>query len=378
MQAKTLMRVAVTTFVAVLTIAVQPSAQSQSYTTFDPAGSQATLPVSINPSGAITGSYVDSSLVSHGFLRHPDGTITTFDAPGAGTEIGQGTVPAVITPQGLIVGTYFFSPFASQIFLRAKDGTITNLELPSTASVGGGLTANTEGEIAGEFSDSSDGLAHGFLRATSGKVTVFDIPVAFQLSFFAPSLVGISADGTIVGSYTDSSGVAHGFLRARNGTYTTFDIPNASPDFGTNPMSINDSGTVTGYYADTTQNSQLRVFLLSRNGAVSTFALPETGFFWNAASINSFGAVTGNFVGAAGTVSFLRTPFGSVKEISDPKAVQGGTQAVSINVFGQITGSYLDGSGAPHGFLRNPSCWFGPENDTPEGCNLAEGLLGDR
>ena len=40
---------------------------------------------------AIAGRYVDASDVAHGFLRAPNGTITTFDAPNAGTGPGQGT-----------------------------------------------------------------------------------------------------------------------------------------------------------------------------------------------------------------------------------------------------------------------------------------------
>src|SRR5260370_36173996 len=37
----------------------------------------------INPAGAITGWYFEANFVGHGFLRAPDGTITTFDPPGS-------------------------------------------------------------------------------------------------------------------------------------------------------------------------------------------------------------------------------------------------------------------------------------------------------
>ena len=53
--------------------------------TFDPPGSLITLSFAINPAGVIAGAFLDASFVHHGFLRVPDGTITTFDAPGAGT-----------------------------------------------------------------------------------------------------------------------------------------------------------------------------------------------------------------------------------------------------------------------------------------------------
>jgi hypothetical protein len=46
-------------------------------TTFDPPGSDATIALSINASGAIAGYYRDS-VGPHGFMRASDGTITTF------------------------------------------------------------------------------------------------------------------------------------------------------------------------------------------------------------------------------------------------------------------------------------------------------------
>ncbi len=44
--------------------------------------------------------------VYHGFLRTPDGTITTFDAPGAGTGPFQGTFPLGINQAGAIRDDY--------------------------------------------------------------------------------------------------------------------------------------------------------------------------------------------------------------------------------------------------------------------------------
>jgi hypothetical protein len=53
--------------------------------TFDAPGAvNGTLAVAINPEGAITGFYFDANSV-HGFLRAPNGSFVTFDAPGAGT-----------------------------------------------------------------------------------------------------------------------------------------------------------------------------------------------------------------------------------------------------------------------------------------------------
>ena len=64
------------------------------------------FPSGITPAEAITGSFSDSFAVKHGFLRASDGTVTTFDVPGAGTAFNQGTVPLGINPGGIIMGLY--------------------------------------------------------------------------------------------------------------------------------------------------------------------------------------------------------------------------------------------------------------------------------
>ncbi len=73
-----------------------------SITIFDPPGSNATFPRSINPGGEITGYYYDAT-GQHGFVRAANGTITTFDAPGAGPN---GTFPLSINPAGDITRNY--------------------------------------------------------------------------------------------------------------------------------------------------------------------------------------------------------------------------------------------------------------------------------
>jgi hypothetical protein len=102
MRSSTMLRTGAGVLFAVLAIAAQPAAKSQTYVTFAPPGAQGTSPVAINAAGQITGSYFDANSATHRFVRATDGTITSFDAPGS-----IGTFPKVITPQGLIVGTYF-------------------------------------------------------------------------------------------------------------------------------------------------------------------------------------------------------------------------------------------------------------------------------
>jgi hypothetical protein len=100
----------------VLNFSKTPLAPPQpTYTTFDIPGSQNIFPNGINPAGAITGSYFDASGVSHGFLQARDGTITTFDVPGA----VNGTRPVAINPAGAITGSYFDASRVSHGFVRS-------------------------------------------------------------------------------------------------------------------------------------------------------------------------------------------------------------------------------------------------------------------
>jgi len=138
------------------------------FVTFDAPGAvNGTNPASINPAGAIAGSYVDASNVLHGYVRAPGGAITTFDAPGAGTGLFQGTSPLSINAPGAIVGDTLDASNVYHGFLRARDGTITTFDAPgaSTGSFEGTIpfSNNPVGMITGYYTDSS-GVFHGFLR----------------------------------------------------------------------------------------------------------------------------------------------------------------------------------------------------------------------
>jgi hypothetical protein len=159
MRSTTLMLFAAQTFVAALMIAVPLSAQNQKITTFEApsAGTssfQGTFPQTVNPSGAIAGSYTDASSTSHGFVRAKDGTITTIDVAGS-----TGTSVASINPEGDIAGNYNDSNYVSHGFLRAADGDITTFDAPGAGTgQGQGTTAssiNAAGAIAGYYTDAS-------------------------------------------------------------------------------------------------------------------------------------------------------------------------------------------------------------------------------
>src|SRR6516164_8883045 len=193
--------------------------------TFDPPGSILTEALDINPAGAITGAYADASNVNHGFLRAPDGSITTFDAPGAGTGPGQGTLTSTIdglNPEGAIVGGYIStgSIFSGTAVIhgavRAPDGTITTFDVPGAGTssgqgtIGGGL--NAPGDVAGIYIDAGN-VNHGLLCSKQGALTTFDVPDAGTGAFQGTFPAQNNSANAITGYYIDSSNVFHGFLR---------------------------------------------------------------------------------------------------------------------------------------------------------------------
>src|SRR5438132_7024220 len=108
-------------------------------TTFDAPGAgtgpgQGTLAFSINPARAITGFYLDSGDVFHGYVRARDGTFTTFDAPGAGTGPGQGTLAFSINPARAITGIVRDANIVRHGFVRDPNGAITTFDVPGAGT----------------------------------------------------------------------------------------------------------------------------------------------------------------------------------------------------------------------------------------------------
>jgi hypothetical protein len=88
----------------------------------------------LNPAGAIATASLDASNVFHGVLRAPDGTMTTFDAQGAGTGLFQGTLRLGINQAGTIEGFYVDPGDVNHGFVRVSDGTITTFDVPGAGT----------------------------------------------------------------------------------------------------------------------------------------------------------------------------------------------------------------------------------------------------
>ena len=211
-------------------------------------------------------------------------TITTFDAPGAGTGFLQGTYGVNVSPSGTIIGFSRDANNARHGFIRSTDGSFTIFDAPS-AGTGNfqGTRAygiNPSGTITGFFIDSVNS-AHGYVRSAQGVITVFDAPGAgtgpFPEGTFVTSPLDINANGAIAGYYNDSAQVGHAFLRDKSGVFTTFDAPGAGTQAGQGTFSfaISPVGEVTGFLFDAVTASH--GFLRDKNGVITTYDVPGSG-----------------------------------------------------------------------------------------------------
>jgi hypothetical protein len=289
---------------------------------------QGTVALATNPAGAVTGMYFDANCLYHGFLRDPDGTITTFDAPGANTVGGicatstfwlvmQGTAAENINAAGTITGIYTDANGVGHVFLRAPDGTFTTFDAPGagTGAVQGTWSStfyglNPAGAIIGWYVDSGNAL-HGYLRTAKGTVTTFDAPGGGTGAIQGTVPLSLNPERAVTGFYLDGSSVFHGFLRSPRGKLTTFDVPGSGTGFfqGTFASSNNPAGAITGYSTDT--NNVNHGFLRAPDGKLTTFDVPGAGTGAYQGTVpngnNAAGVITGNYIDANGVShGFLR------------------------------------------------------------------------
>jgi len=129
-------------------------------------------------------------------------------------------------------------PAGTHGFLRQPDGTIASFDAPGP---GFAQALNSKGQIAGYYFDAAT-HGHGYLRQPDGNITPFDPPGSNYTEVYA-----INSGGQITGFFFDSANVVHGFVRHKDGTFTSFDPTGSS---GTFAFAINSEGQITGYYVD--------------------------------------------------------------------------------------------------------------------------------
>jgi probable HAF family extracellular repeat protein len=363
-----------------LTLGVPAIAQQPTITTIDAphAGTingYGTEAIAICPTGQIAGFYAGYSNSVHAYVRTTDGTITTFDGPGAGTGAGAiplpgnnpGTYAVAGDACGLVTGYFIDSRNVAHGYLRAADGTLTVFDVPHAGTGNGQGTfagnMSLSGEvIAGNYVDST-GMNHGFLRALNGTVTEFDVPAAATgpglgtMTFWAQC---VNSAGAMTGGYYDQNGAIHGYVRAPNGTITTFDAPGAGigSGQGTFAVGINPAGTIVGISQD--NNGVYHGFLRTADGKITIFDIKGAGTGAGQGTqgegINPSGVVVGYYTDANNlSHGFVRAVDGTYTFFDAPGAGTGsgqGTFPMTNNPAGSIVGFYVDNNGAYHGFVR--------------------------
>src|ERR1044072_5238509 len=116
--------------IVLIALAITAPICAQTITTIDAPGAgtgpgQGTNTLDINASGTITGFSRDANDVRHGFSRSRNGVFTIFDAPGAGTAPGQGTRAYSVNPSGTITGFFTDSDNTAHGYVRSREGVIT-------------------------------------------------------------------------------------------------------------------------------------------------------------------------------------------------------------------------------------------------------------
>jgi uncharacterized membrane protein len=196
----------------------------------------------IDRSGEIVGTWNDVEEIDHGFLREPDGTITTFDIDPH--KFYPGTTVTAVNPAGVITGFgNDFNVYDSRLhgFVRQADGTITTFDVLNATNTYASAI-NSRDQIAGTYTDAAS-TDHGFVREPDGNITTFDVPGAVNTV-----AVAINSEGRILGRYGDANFKdSHGFLREADGSITKFDVPNSA---ATIPEAMNESGDITGVFTD--------------------------------------------------------------------------------------------------------------------------------
>lgn len=245
--------------------------------------SPGTYAVGIDASGSVTGYVIDAANVAHSYLREPDGAITEFKVPGAGTGPGQGTFAGNLSQSGTIAGSYTDASGMNHGFLRTRNGAVTEFDVKAAASGPGlGTTTawaqciNPSGAITGYYMDNI-GAVHGYVRAPGGIITTFDAPGAGTGAGQGTYTWAINPAGATAGVSLDLNNVYHGLLRAADGKITLFDVKGAGTGAGqgTQAMGIDPAGEVTGYYTDASGVSY--GFLRAVDGKFTFFDAPGAG-----------------------------------------------------------------------------------------------------
>ncbi len=234
----------------------------------------------INNAGLVTGSYVDASYVTHGFIWQKD-AVQTVDYPGA-----LGTALGAPNNLGAVIGYYQDAAYyIHTVTYTFPSGAWTALpDIPE-------YSANEGYGIGG------DGAATGSASGALGYLAWIWHPASLSYSYFtAPGAreastipVGINDRRQVVGYFSDvPSFGGHGFLKDGD-TITTIDVPGSPATYA---LAINNSGTIAGEFF-TNLYTYLLGFIRTSDGVLSAVNHPGSNGNTSIGGINDENDICG-------------------------------------------------------------------------------------
>jgi hypothetical protein len=267
-------------------LAQQPAVSIQFVRTFDyPGTGNQTRPQKISDMGDIVGIYVDTSLVSRGFIRLSNGT---FRPPIVDpNDTGNLTEGRGINNSRLACGDYLDATsgtFHGFFFLQ---NTYRNYDVPdSTTTIV--LGVNNVGDFAGSVTPTG-GIQEAFL-SIGGTVTEFAVQDATATLAYQLNMTNQSC-----GYYVDSSGISHGFYRDSDGTLHAPIDPVGST--GTILFGNNDANQIVGRYSDATGATHGIIFVPPNRFFIFDF---PNSTFTSFNGINNQRQIVGRYTDGAG------------------------------------------------------------------------------
>jgi hypothetical protein len=314
-----------------------------------------TQPTAIDSQGTVAGYYFDDTYyASHAFFRLADGTITTFDVPGAPPcTIAWPSLCvtiAAINSGGTIIGSYF-TQGSFMGFLRDRYGNFTKFTV-STSMDTVPTAINSAGEITGywdvyeKIPGGESLVAHGFVRNTQGNFTFFDPP-----NSAGTKATSINSQGEIAGNFGTAEALSIGFLRSSDGHFTILDPPGMDT---LSLISIADSGEIVGAGYNSSDGEQIKSFIRDPEGNYSTFSVVPAGDTQTMpVGLDTDGTLVGYYANHSEFHGFYRLQNSALGFFDPPGSAS--TVPAAVNPQGNLTGYFFDPNNSYHGFIRiNP------------------------
>lgn len=322
-----------------LSIAILSTVAAQaepSIVNFDiPGTTGVTRPTAISDKGDIAG----EDMAGGAFIRHADGSFETFNIDSA-----QQVVPTAINKQGSLVGYYWLGQYARG-FLRQPDGTVTTFHVPYDPAQNFPTTLTATGTIMGRTGDYIQGKhgISGYILSPDGRVT------EVRCHCGAAFVTGGNNLGVAIGSSLDSK---NAFVRSPDGTVTVFNVGG----FSSGANAINDAGMIVGAYANLDTQTE-DGFVRAADGTITVFAVnqrqPDRVTHTDPLAINAHGVIAGQYEPEGESLGFVRDQKGMIT-IFEGKAGAQYTSVAGINSKGVIAGSAHSSENGYSGYLRTP------------------------